>query len=555
MLNGEENNLKIRELIEKEAEDLAKVLAEKYNFPYLDLSIATIDLDALKLIPEEKSRAGRIVAFQKAGKKIQVAIQSPNLELSKNIVEELKREGFFPTLYIVSENGLKRAWKRYADVPEYTETSKGIVDVSSERLENFMSQAQSIEDLKKLFEETIATKTGRKISELLEIILAGAISVDASDIHLEPQEKDIRLRFRLDGILHDIFSFGLEIYNLLLSRIKLVSELKLNVHDQAQDGRFSIKIKDATIEVRISVIPENYGESIVMRILNPKSISISFEELGIEKKLLEIISHEVEKPNGMIVTTGPTGAGKTTTLYAFLNKISSSEIKIITLEDPVEYHLPGIIQTQVEEDKGYTFANGLKSIVRQDPDVIMVGEIRDLDTAKIAINAALTGHLVLSTIHANNAAATIPRFIDLGVNPNAIAPAINIAIAQRLVRKLCPACKAKYKPDQKEKESIEKILKSIPKDYPLPKEAKEFNLFKAKGCSECNGIGYKKRIGIFEAILIDEKMERVILEKQNETDIIEASKDQGILNMTQDGILKVLRGITSLEELKRQIEL
>ena len=528
---------------EKEAEDLAKILAGKYKLPYLDLSTMTIDLDALKLLPEDKAREGKLAVFQKAGQKLEVAIQSPNPELTKNLVKELEDKGFKPTLYIVSEMSLNRAWKRYAEAAEYAEVPPGIVEVSSERMESFISQAKTLEDLKNLFSSTIASKKDRKTSEMLELILAGAISSDASDVHIEPQEKQIRLRLRLDGVLHDILFFEYKIYNLLLSRIKLVSGLKLNIHDQAQDGRFSIHIKETEVEVRTSVIPENYGESIVMRVLNPKSISVPFEELGIEKKLFEILSHEIEKPNGMIITTGPTGSGKTTTLYAVLKKISSPDIKIITLEDPIEYHLSGIIQTQVEEEKGYTFVNGLRSIVRQDPDVIMVGEIRDLDTAKIAMNAALTGHLVLSTLHTNNAAGTIPRLIDLGVNPNIIAPAINISLAQRLVRKLCPKCKEKYTPDAEEKEILKKYKKTAE------------SLWRAKGCSFCNGFGYKGRIGIFEAILIDEKIEKVIMERPSETEILKASAEQGILKMQEDGMLKVLAGVTSLEELEKVVEL
>ena len=291
---------------------------------------------------------------------------------------------------------------------------------------------------------------------MLEIILAGALSADASDIHIEPQEKQVRLRFRLDGVLHDILLFDYKIYNLILSRIKLVSGLKLNIHNQAQDGRFSIKINEGATEVRTSVIPEAYGESIVLRILNPKSISISFDALGIDKDLMNILEKELKKPNGMILTTGPTGSGKTTTLYAFLRKIYTPETKIITLEDPVEYHLPNIVQTQVEESIGYSFSAGLRSVLRQDPDIIMVGEIRDLETAKTAINSALTGHLVLSTLHTNNAAGTIPRLVDLGVNPASIAPAVNISMAQRLVRKLCGKCKEKQPASESESATIKK---------------------------------------------------------------------------------------------------
>ena len=543
-MEDEKDQLNLKEMHEREAEDLAKILAPKYKLPYLDLSTMTIDLDALGLIPEDKAREGKIAVFQKTGQKLQIAIQSPNPELTRNLIKELEGKGFKPTLYLVSETSLQRAWKRYAEASEYAEMPRGIVEVSSERLEEFITQSKSIEDLKNLFSSLAASKKDRKITEILELILAGAISSEASDVHIEPQEKSVRLRLRLDGILHDIIFFEYKIYNLFLSRIKLISGLKLNIHDQAQDGRFSIHIKEIEVEVRVSVIPENYGESIVLRILNPKSISVPFEALGIEKQLFEILSKEIKKPNGMIINTGPTGSGKTTTLYAILKQISSPGIKIITLEDPIEYHLQGITQTQVEEGRGYTFSSGLRAIVRQDPDVIMVGEIRDLETAKIALNSALTGHLVLSTLHTNNAAGTIPRLIDLGVNPNIIAPAINISLAQRLVRKICDKCKEKYEPKKEEIEIIKKYSKSEVK-----------YLWRGKGCQECNNFGYKGRIGIFEAILVDEKIEKVILEKPSETEILKVSQNQGILNMQQDGILKVLDGVTTLEELGKVVEL
>jgi len=543
-MGDEKDQLNLKEMREREAEDLAKILAPKYKLPYLDLSTMTIDLDALGLIPEDKAREGKIAVFQKTGQKLQIAIQSPNPELTRNLIKELEGKGFKPTLYLVSETSLQRAWKRYAEASEYAEMPRGIVEVSSERLEEFITQSKSIEDLKNLFSSLAASKKDRKITEILELILAGAISSEASDVHIEPQEKSVRLRLRLDGILHDIIFFEYKIYNLFLSRIKLISGLKLNIHDQAQDGRFSIHIKEIEVEVRVSVIPENYGESIVLRILNPKSISVPFEALGIEKQLFEILSKEIKKPNGMIINTGPTGSGKTTTLYAILKQISSPGIKIITLEDPIEYHLQGITQTQVEEGRGYTFSSGLRAIVRQDPDVIMVGEIRDLETAKIALNSALTGHLVLSTLHTNNAAGTIPRLIDLGVNPNIIAPAINISLAQRLVRKICDKCKEKYEPKKEEIEIIKKYSKSEVK-----------YLWRGKGCQECNNFGYKGRIGIFEAILVDEKIEKVILEKPSETEILKVSQNQGILNMQQDGILKVLDGVTTLEELGKVVEL
>jgi type IV pilus assembly protein PilB len=287
-------------------------------------------------------------------------------------------------------------------------------------------------------------KQSYKISRLLEIIIAGALALKASDVHIEPEEKFVRIRYRLDGVLTDILHFDKETFRLLLSRIKLLSGMKLNLTG-AQDGRYSIILENTEIEIRTSILPSAYDESIVMRVLNPTSISVPLESLGIPRKLLSVLLKEIDKPEGMILTTGPTGSGKTTTLYAFLRKVYTPEIKVITIENPIEYHLEGIVQTQVNTDKGYTFLEGLRSALRQDPDIIMVGEIRDRETAEIAVNSALTGHLVFSTLHTNNAAGTFPRLIDLGVNPKVITSALSVSMAQRLVRKLCPECMKKIK--------------------------------------------------------------------------------------------------------------
>ena len=551
----EKQQKRVEEMREREAEELSQILAQRYKLPYLDLSRVTIDLDALKLVPEETAKEAKMAVFQKSGKRLQVAVLSPNPDQTKKVLAELEEKGFKITLYMVSETSLERVWKRYSEVPDFTEISRGIIDVSAEKLEEFMGEAKNLKGLKSILSAATDSKKQRKVSEVLEIVLAGAISSNASDVHIEPQENDVRLRLRLDGVLHDVAFLNPKTYPLLLSRIKLISGLKLNIHNQAQDGRFSIKLKGSETEVRVSVIPEAYGESVVMRILDPKAISVPLEELGMEKRLYSILIKEIRKPNGMLLTTGPTGSGKTTALYAFLKKIHTPEVKILTIEDPIEYHLRGIIQTQVEKKRGYTFAGGLRAALRQDPDVIMVGEIRDLETAKTAMNAALTGHLVFSTLHTNNAAGTIPRLIDLGVNPSIIAPAINVAMAQRLVRKLCPDCKEKAVLSESEMEKVRKTVAEFPEDYPDRPDVEKAQYWKAGSCDKCNNTGYKGRIGIFEAILVDESIESLIMNNPSETEITEAAKSQGVLNMQQDGVLKVTNGVTSLEELQRVVEL
>ncbi len=388
--------------------------------------------------------------------------------------------------------------------------------------------------------------------------MAGALSTGASDVHLEPEESDVRLRYRLDGVLVDVLTFDQDTYKLVVSRLKLLSGLKLNIDGEAQDGRFSVKLPGADgqmedIEIRTSLLPGAYSESIVLRILNPKSIQVPLESLGIPKKLLSILLKEIERPNGMILTTGPTGSGKTTTLYAFLRKIHTPDIKIITIEDPIEYHLPGIVQTQVNAEKEYTFALGLRSALRQDPDVIMVGEIRDNETAQTAIDSALTGHLVFSTLHTNDAAGAFPRLIDLGVNPRVISSAITIVLAQRLMRKLCPDCKKEESLVGRDKEMIDKVVASIVDRTEVPTVLDKY--YKPVGCDKCNHTGYRGRIGAYEGILVTEEINKAIEFSTSEKEVAKAALPQAILTLVQDGVLKVLAGITALEEMERVISL
>lgn len=327
--------------------------------------------------------------------------------------------------------------------------------------------------------------------------------------------------------------------------------MKLNVKSAAQDGRFSVTIGDVEIEVRSSILPGGYGESIVMRLLNPKNIQIPFETLGIPDRLREVFLEEVNKPNGMILNTGPTGSGKTTTLYSFMRMRQTSEVKIITIEDPIEYHLAGVVQTQVDHSKSYDFASGLKHALRQDPDVIMVGEIRDLETAETAVHAALTGHLVFSTLHTNNAAGTFPRLIDLGVNPRILTSAINISIAQRLVRKLCPVCRVETKAEGETLETLKEVYDSIQLPE-VPFTDKIYN--KGAGCEKCHN-GYKGRIGVFEAIRSDKNIEDVLQGNPSEMEIKKAAEPQGIMDMAQDGVTKILKGLTTLEEVRRVVDI
>jgi type IV pilus assembly protein PilB len=551
---GQQN--KLDELKRLEAEELAEVLSRKYNLPYMDLSTLSINTDALRLISEEDARSAGMAAFKLVGKKAYILVLSPNNTKIAEILEKIKEKKYEIELYMGSMNSLERAWERYKEISYSTETKAGLIGVSEEQMAIFLEKAKNITSVKGLIEETIQNNKSQGVSKILEIIIAGAITVGASDIHIEAQEAETRLRFRLDGVLQDISVFSAAINKLVLSRLKLISGLKLNIKSEAQDGRFSIGLLKKQIEVRTSILPGPYGESVVMRLLDPDSISITLDKMGIDARLLSVMEHEIAKPNGMILITGPTGSGKSTTLYAMLRKVNEPGSKIITIEDPIEYHLAGISQTQVNETGGYTFLEGLRSALRQDPDIIMVGEIRDKETAKIAINSALTGHLVFSTLHTNSAAGAIPRLIDLDVNAKVIGSALNMVLAQRLVRKLCPECKKEITPTEKEQKIIDLILVDI-----KGKKFDETGLDAHKmwvagdGCGACNGIGYKGRIGVYEAVVMDENIEKLIDANPSEREIERAALPQAILNMKEDGIVKVLRGITSLDEVQRVVEL
>jgi type IV pilus assembly protein PilB len=551
----EEKQIKqLEEFKKKEEEDLAQIVAGRNGLEYADLGPIPINMDALRVIPEHIARETRVVGFSLIGKKIKVGVLSPNHPKLGEILTSLENQNYEVTQVVVSQNSLEKAWVRYADLSHSEQSKAGALEISSEEIKTFLSEIHSTEDVKRIVSDILKMKKGLRISKILEIILGGALATKASDIHIEPEETSTRLRYRLDGVLTDIIGLDVETYPLVLSRIKLLSGLKLNVKSEAQDGRFSIKLDSEEIEIRTSLLPGAYNESIVMRILNPKSIQVPLEAMGIPEKLLGILTHEIGRPKGLLLTTGPTGSGKTTTLYAFLSKVYDPGVKVLTIEDPIEYHLKGITQTQTNADKGYTFALGLRAALRQDPDVIMVGEIRDSETAETAVNAALTGHLVFSTLHTNSAAGTFPRLIDLGISPKTLISALNIALAQRLVRTLCSSCKTEDTPTDEERKIIEDSLNTI-FDKTLIEGVNSKKIFRAKGCLICNGLGYKGRIGIYEAILADQTLEDVLIKNPSEREVRAATKHQGIPTLREDGILKVLKGLTSLDELGRVVDL
>ena len=555
-----EQSKRINEIHNREEEIFVQHVAKNnFNLPYVDLSGMSIDTDALTLLTLEESEKAQVAAFRLVGKDLYIAVKSPNLDETQLVLDRLAKD-YTLGVHMASEKSLRKAWARYQDVSQTSYTQGGMLDISPEELASFAARLKTNKDIADEIDTIVHSENIKKTSSLMGVIFGGAIATKSSDVHIEAQESSVRIRFRQDGVLQDIATIDHATYEKLLSRIKLLSEMKLTQREKAQDGRFTIDFNGKEIEVRVSVIPSSYGESFVMRILNPDGISQGIESLGIEPRLYQILLKEIEKPNGMILTTGPTGSGKTTTLYSFLRKVYNPEVKILTIEDPIEYHLEGISQTQVNRQKDYTFLSGLRAALRQDPDIIMVGEIRDNETATIAVNASLTGHLVLSTLHTNSAAGVIPRLIDLGVSPQILAAALSVSIAQRLVRKVCTNCSYKEKANEEESTIIREVLEEALRnnkpiaDYGVSIQL-EYEITKGKGCVVCNGTGYKGRIGIYEAIITDELIEELLSTKPSEQEVRRVAEKQGLLNMREDGVIKILNGITTLEEISSVVDL
>lgn len=534
---------------EREAEERAKRTAADTGFDYLDLRIYPVDRGALRTLTPEAARDGKAVVIRRLGKSITVALTDPKAPATEALLEKLRTEGYHARIYLVSPVGLDRAIGLYRDLPpEFEKVITGSVTLDEARVARFSAELETFADIKERIPEALNQDT----SALLELFLAGGLRTGASDIHFEMAPDAALVRMRLDGLLYGAGTLPRETANALVRRIKLLSNMKLNIVAKPQDGRFSLNYASQSVELRVSVIPGEYGEEVVMRILNPATIRLSVQDLGIRADLYERILKALKQPHGMIITTGPTGSGKTTALYAFLRTCASSEVKVITIEDPIEYHLEGVAQTQIESGRGYTFAAALRSVLRQDPDVILVGEIRDRETAETALAAALTGHLVLSTLHTNDASGSIPRLLDLGVKAASIAPALSLALAQRLVRRLCAACKKSREASDEEYAALAKELSSVPAAIRGDRIKKPLILFEPVGCPKCLG-GYKGRVGVFEALFANEALEQLILESPPASRIKQNALENGMVTLRQDALLKVLEGVTSLEEVDRSV--
>jgi|SRR5665213_311766 len=549
--NEKKQDERLKELRLREEEQLAEMLSKKYNIEYVDLTSKAIDTDALRLITEPEARTCEVAPFHKINKQLWIAMRAPERPDALHIIENLERLGYSVRRFIVSRASLEHAWDRYHDISYATETEAGVLTLSNETISEMLEKLKTLSDVKAEILSHAGSKDTHRISRVLEIIMAGALSLGASDVHLEPEEDGVRMRYRLDGVLVEALKFDPPTYALISSRLKLLAGLKLNIKNAAQDGRFSIQVGGKEIEIRASVLPGSYAETIVMRVLDPTTIALPMEELGFDKYLMDIFNREIAKPNGMILNTGPTGSGKTTTLYAFLSRVATPQIKVVTIEDPIEYHLNGIVQTQVSAD--YTFASGLRSTLRQDPDIIMVGEIRDAEVAATAVQASLTGHLVFSTLHTNDAGGTFPRLIDMGINGDILGAAVTTAMAQRLVRRLCPHCRQAAPIEGDVRKTMDVLLHNIPHVEELPQNRD--TMWVPKGCDKCRGLGYKGRIAVVEVILMDSAIEECVRKSSSERDIWHAAKPQLIRRMAQDGAVKILQGVTSFEELARVVDL
>ncbi len=532
---------KMHQLELKELERLTQVKALQSSLQYIHLVGIPVPPGPLSLVPESDARRLKLVCFDDAMELKKFAVVDPTEEVKTYVDNLTTTSHSHAELYLMSQASFDAVIKLYAQLPKIKE-SKGGVEITAEDLAKYGENVADIRTLSEVIK-------GASLTEIMTILVAAGLKTNASDIHIEAEESAVIARLRIDGVLHEIAKLNSDTWSKIISRVKLLSGLKININDKPQDGRFTIHLAGDSVDVRVSTIPTSFGESVVMRLLRSSSVGLKFEELGLSGYQHKLLKDQIMRPNGMIITTGPTGSGKTTTLYAILNTLNSPEVKIITLEDPVEYKLVGINQSQIDEASGYTFAVGLRSILRQDPDVVMVGEIRDFETADTAINAALTGHLVLSTIHTNSAAGAVPRFIAMEVKSFLLAPALAAIMGQRLVRRLCTVCRQETALEGDMKTKVEQALSSIAPASGIKVDLNTVKFYVSKGCEACYGLGYKGRVGIYEIMTMSPEIADMIqAENVSEHAISEQAVKQGMVTMLQDGLLRALEGTTSVDE-------
>ncbi len=527
---------------------LFNLKSKNLKIPLKKVHPEDVSLKALELIPEESAKYYRMIPLTKKDKILEVGMVYPEDLKAQEALKFLARQGKFSyKVFLITFSDYEKIFKKYKSLRR--EVEKALEELEVE----MKTDKFSVELLRKKGLERLAEEA--PISKVVAVLLRHAVEGNSSDIHIEPMADRLRIRFRLLGVLHSSINLPIAYHSAIVARIKILSNLRIDETRIPQDGRFSTKIDNKKIDFRVSTFPTTLGEKVAIRVLDPKVGLKDFNELGVEKRSLKVMKEAIAKPFGMILATGPTGCGKTTTLYAILRVLNKEGVNIVTLEDPVEYFIEGINQSQIRPEINYTFARGLRHILRQDPDIIMVGEIRDTETARLAIHAALTGHLVLSTIHTSNALGVIPRLVDLGVEPYLIPPTLNIALAQRLVRKLCDSCKKRVVAKGKLKDLILEQIKSLPEEVKKKvKIPKTLYIWKAVGCKKCNHIGYSDRMGIFEVLQMTDQLAEIISKEPSEAAIQKEAFRQGMITMMQDGMLKVLKGTTTVEEVLRVAE-
>lgn len=507
-------------------ESLTQLIAEHLQVPFISLKNRIIADEILGLVPENLARNYRIIPFEKTDKGISLAMEDPENFEAQEIVK--RRTGLPIMTYLVSTVDLNRALNLYK-----RDIKKKFATIVAENVKKAaVKDSLSLEGLIKIASEL-------PIVKILDTLLQYAVAESASDLHFETLQNSLLIRLRIDGILHDIISLPKEIQPAIVARIKVLSNLKIDEHRIPQDGRFNFQIDNILIALRVSIIPAFFGENIVLRLLPESARPLSLEELGLAGTNLELVRQNIQKPNGMVLVTGPTGCGKTTTLYSLLNILNSPQVKICTVEDPIEYGIGRVNQTQVNPQTGLTFATGLRSLLRHDPNIIMVGEIRDNETANMAIHSSLTGHLVLSTLHTNDAPSTIPRFLDMGAEGYLIASTLNLAIAQRLVRRICTSCIEEIKPSNDLLRQLSHLFGGKPGNQ---------KYYKGKGCEKCRSSGYKGRVGVFEVMEVNEEIRHLTLAKASSGDIRKAAQKNKMKTMFEDGLDKIGAGLTSIEE-------
>lgn len=525
-------------------EDATKARAAFFNIPYIDLKNLSISQQALAAIPQESINFYNIVPFELKENLLKVAITDPGNLSALQALEFLgQKQNFQVQLYLASETGVGVAIGKKQNLKKVVgqalkdiQTKEDDEVIKPDKIERD-SQPQVIEDA--------------PIIKIVEVILSNAIEANASDIHIEPSEKDVRVRYRIDGILHTSLVLPRNVLAAVVTRIKILSNLKIDESRLPQDGRFHMDVGKKSVDLRVSILPLIYGEKIVMRILDKTGSVPTLEQLGIRGLALKWIQENIKKTHGIFLITGPTGSGKSTTLYSILSILNTPNVNIVTLEDPVEYFIEGVNQSQVNAEIGLTFAAGLRSILRQDPNIVMVGEIRDKETAELAVHAALTGHLVFSTLHTNNAIGAMPRMIDMGIEPFLLTASVNIVMAQRLVRKICPHCKQEIPVPKGFEDEIKKSMETVPKDYIEGFDPNVIKMYKGAGCEKCGHTGYAGRFGIFEVLPVTNEIQDLVLGKASSHKIYEVASKLGMITMKQDGAVKILRGETTMDEVIR----